>query len=43
MHAMIYLSERTSTPIPFWLGLPIGELLLWVDTVSEREERSRGR
>lgn len=39
----IYLAERTYTPIPYWLGLPIGELFSWAETVNEREEKSHVR
>jgi len=41
MYAAIYLAERTYTPIPYWIGLPLREFFLWFETVIEREENGR--
>lgn len=42
MIAAVYLAERTYTPVPYWIELPLREFLNWIETVNEREENGHG-
>lgn len=35
------MSAYTATPVPYWLGLPIGQFLAWMEAEAELVKQNR--